>query len=160
MNRRQLITTAAAAALAAAAPSATQAQQGDHTIVGSWFGTVTAVNPPLGQFDEVASFHADGIVTESRRYLVKPTPLGDLLETTGHGAWKHLGGRRYEAFFRFFIQNADTGTPVGTDNVRLSVTLDDDGASLIGTFVSQIKDTGGTVILQVEGDYEATRITV
>ena len=67
----------------------------------------------------MASFHADGIVIESRRYLRS-----------------------------------------GPTNLRLSVALDDTGASLTGAFVSQIKDTGGTVILQVEGDYEARRITV
>jgi hypothetical protein len=160
MDRRRIITTAAAAAVAAAAPRAARADQDEHRIVGSWFGTVTATNPPLGQFDEIASFHADGIVSESRRYLVSPTPLGDLLETTGHGAWKHTGRRRYEAFFRFLVQNADTGAPIGTDNVRLSLTLGRDGGSLTGTFVSQIKDTAGTVIIQVEGDYAATRITV
>jgi hypothetical protein len=44
--------------------------------------------------------------------------------------------------------------------VRLSLTLGDNGASLEGTFVSQIRDSAGTVILQVEGGYEATRITV
>ena len=160
MDRRQLITSAAVAAVAAAAPTAAQAQQSDHTIVGSWFGTVTATNPPLGQFNELASFHTDGIVTESRRYLVTPTPLGDLLETTGHGAWRHTGGRTYSAFFRFIIQSATSGAPIGTDNVRLSLAADDRGSTLTGTFVSQIKDTAGTVILQVEGDYKASRITV
>jgi hypothetical protein len=160
MDRRRIITTAAAAAMAAAAPRHAQAEQGEQRIVGSWFGTVTATNPPLGQFNEIASFHADGTVVESRRYLVSPTPLGDLLETTGHGAWRHTRRRSYEAFFRFLIQNATTGAPIGTDNVRLSLTLARDGGTLTGTFVSQIKDTAGTVIIQVEGDYAATRITV
>jgi hypothetical protein len=161
MNRRQLLAAAAAAA-ATAAPTALHA--GEHEdndgIVGSWFGTVTATNPPVGQFNEMASFHADGIVTESRRYLIKPTPFGDLLETTGHGAWTPTGPRTFQAFFRFFIQNADTGTPIGTDNVRLSLRLSRNGASLTGTFVSQIKDPADVVIFQVEGDYSATRISV
>jgi hypothetical protein len=161
MNRRQLLAAAAAAA-AAAAPTALHAEHNeDHDgIVGSWFGTVTATNPPLGTFEEMASFHADGIVIESRRYLIKGTPLGDLLETTGHGAWTRTGPRAFEAFFRFFLQNFDTGAPIGTDNIRLALRRSRNGASLAGTFVSQIKDTAGTVVFQVEGTYSATRIGV
>jgi hypothetical protein len=70
---------------------------------------------------------------------VEPTPIGNLLETTGHGAWKRLRRRRFEAFFRFFLQNADTGAPIGTDTIRLRLALDYDGDTLTGTFVSQIK---------------------
>jgi len=161
MHRRQVITTAAiAAAAAAAAPGSARAADDDRGIEGSWFGTVIATNPPVGRFNELISFHQGGIVTESRRYLVKPTPLGDLLETTGHGAWTPRGRRTFEAFFRFMLQNADTGATIGTDNVRLQLKLSRDGSTLTGTFVSQIKDTSDAVIFEVEGDYAAKPITV
>jgi hypothetical protein len=150
-----------AGVVAAAVPVATRAEaEGGNGVVGSYFGTVTATNPPLGQFNDLISFHDGGIVTESRRYLVTPTPLGSLLETSGHGAWEKTGGDAYQAFFRFFLQNADTGEPIGTDNVRLWVTLDKDARTLSGTFQSQIKDTTDTVLLVVTGDYSATPITV
>jgi hypothetical protein len=161
MHRRQLLTSAAVAAAAAAAPTIAHADQSDHTIVGSWFGTVTATNPPLGSFTSLISFQEGGVVNESRRYLVKGTPFGDLLETTGHGAWeKRSGRRRFEAFFRFLIQNHDTGEPIGTDNIRLSLRLSQDGETLSGTFVSQIKLESGAVVFEAAGDYSATRITV
>ena len=121
---------------------------------------VTATNPPLGQFNDLISFHDGGVVTESRRYLVTPTPLGPLLETSAHGAWEKTGGDSYEAFFRFFVQNADTGEAIGTDNVRLSVTLDKHAGTLSGTFESQIRDTADVVLLAVTGTYSATPITV
>jgi hypothetical protein len=122
---------------AAALPGATAAAGGG--IVGSYLGTVTATNPPLGQFNDLISFHDGGVVTESRRYLVKPTPLGNLLETSGHGAWEKTGGDTYEAFFRFFIQDADTGAPIGTDNVSLSLTLDKQAGTLSGRYL--LRDT-------------------
>jgi hypothetical protein len=99
-------------------------------------------------------------VLESRRYFVPGTPVGNLLETTGHGAWEHTRGQDYEAFFRFLIQNPNTGDAIGTDNVRLFVTLDRRGNTLTGTFQSQVKDTADNVLITVTGTYAATRITV
>ena len=40
----------------------------------------------------------------------------------------------------FLLQNADTAEPIGTGNVRISLTLDRAAETLLGTFVSQIKD--------------------
>jgi hypothetical protein len=161
MDRRQLLTAGVAAAVVAASATPARAQAGnDHDLVGSWFGTVTATNPPLGQFNDLISFHTGGVVTESRRYSVPGTPLGNLLETTGHGAWERTGGHTFEAFFRFLLQDADTGAALGTDNVRLSLMLDQAAGTLTGTFESQIKDTANIVLLTVTGDYSATPITV
>src|SRR5947208_17155004 len=121
MERRKLLRATAVAAVAAATPATLSAQEGsDEGLAGSWFGTVTATNPPLGQFNDLISFHSGGVVTESRRYLVTPTPFGNLLETTGHGAWTKTGGDTFEAFFRFLVEDANTGAPTGTDNIRLS----------------------------------------
>ena len=160
MDRRDFLAASAAAAVTMAGSAvATAAPAGnDNDIVGSWFGTVTATNPPLGSFSELISFLAGGVVIESRRYLVPGTPLGTLLETTGHGAWKKTGGHTYEAFFRFLIQAQVTGAPIGTDNVRLFLTLDD--GKLTGTFQSQIRDTSEAVIFMASGDYAATPVSV
>jgi len=160
MDRRQLLTTGVAAVVAASATPARALAGNDHDLVGSWFGTVTATNPPLGQFNDLISFHTGGVVTESRRYSVPGTPLGNLLETTGHGAWERTGGHTFEAFFRFLLQDADTGAALGTDNVRLSLMLDHAAGTLTGTFESQIKDTANIVLLTVTGDYSAMPITV
>ena len=161
MDRRQLLTAGVAAAVVVARATPARAQAGnDHDLVGSWFGTVTATHPPLGPFNDLISFHTGGVVTESRRYFVPDTPLGNLLETTGHGAWERTGGHTFEAFFRFLLQDADTGAALGTDNVRLSLTLDQTTGTLTGTFESQIKNTANIVLLTVTGDYSATPITI
>jgi hypothetical protein len=158
MDRRNFLAAGVVAAVAAG-PAVARAAESAQDVVGSYLGTVTAVNPPLGEFNDLISFHDGGIVTESRRYSVPGTPFGTLLETTGHGAWKRTGGHTFEAFFRFLLQNQDTGDPIGTDNIRLFLTQGHDG-TLTGTFESQIKDTTDTVLLTVTGDYAATPITV
>jgi len=163
MDRRRLFTAGGAAVLAAAAGRSAIADGGaEQGIVGSYFGTITAVNPPLGSFNNVISFHEGGVVTESRRYFVPATPFGPLLETSGHGAWKRTGNRTYEAFFRFLLQQAppSAGEPVGTDNIRLWVKLSRSTGKLTGTFESNIKDNTDTVIFTATGDFTAEPITV
>jgi len=172
MDRKQLLKTGAAVgtgALVAAGPALADDGRGDNGndngdgAVGSWFGTVTATNPPLGTFNDVLSIHQGGVVTESRRYyVVPPPPFPNLLETTGHGAWKRTGQRSLELFFRFLLQEPppSTGSPIGTDNIRIKATVDTAAQKLTGTFVSQVKDNAGNVLIQVEGTYTAERITV
>src|SRR5262245_27068628 len=149
MDRRKFLAASAAAA-AGSGVSVSAVGGHDNDLVGSWFGTVTATNPPLGSFNDLISFLDGGVVIESRRYSVPGTPFGTLLETTGHGAWKRTGGHTFEAFFRFFLQAQDTGAPIGTDNIRLSLTLRH--GALSGTFQSQVRDLTDTVIFMVAGD--------
>jgi len=164
LTRKRLLAggAAAGAAMLASTPAA-HAHDGDgDDIVGSWFARITATDPPLGSFDSIMSFQVGGVFNESRRYYVPETPLGPLLETSGHGAWKRSRGRDYRAFFRFLLQQAppSAGAPVGTDNIRLAVELDRRGNSFAGTFESTIRDVGGAVIFTVRGTVAAERITV
>jgi hypothetical protein len=161
VDKRQLLTATLAGGVAASATSLPARGDDDQDIIGSWLGTVTATNPPLGQFNDLISFHTGGIVIESRRYFVPPpTPFGSLLETTGHGAWKRTGKNTFKAFFRFLVQTATDGVSVGTDNIQLSLKLDRNAGTLAGTFESQIKNTADTVLLTVTGNFAATPITV
>src|SRR5262249_30666701 len=70
MDRRQLLAAGVVAGMAAGVSSSKADDGKSHDIVGSWFGTVTATNPPLGQFNDLISFHTGGVVIESRRYFV------------------------------------------------------------------------------------------
>ena len=118
MDRRQLLTASVAVGVVASTTSSGAQDDDDQDLVGSWLGTVTATNPPLGQFNDLISFHTGGVVIESRRYFVPPpTPFGSLLETTGHGAWERTGKNTFKAFFRFLVQTSAEGIPVGTDNI-------------------------------------------
>ena len=106
------------------------------------------------------SWHEGGVFTESRRYYIPETPLGPLLETSGHGAWKRTGSRSYAAFFRFLLQQAppSAGAPLGTDNIRLAVRLDRGGDAYTGTFESNIRDLSGAVVFTARGTVAGERI--
>jgi hypothetical protein len=135
----------------------------DDKIEGSWVGTVTATNPPLGSFADLITFVDEGGVIESRRLYVPNTPLGSLLETPGHGEWKKVGRREYQVNFIFLLQGAPDnpnarGLPLGTDNISIRVRRNDQGTQLSGTFRSDIKDPNGNVVFTITGTYSATRI--
>src|SRR5262249_36529433 len=86
-------------------------------------------------------------------------PFGNLLETNGHGAWEPTERNTFEAF-RFLLQKDSDGTAIGTDNIRLLLTLGPGHSKLTGTFESQIKNTAESVLLEVTGTFSAIRITV
>jgi hypothetical protein len=135
----------------------------EKKIEGSWRGTVTAVNPPLGSFASLITLEDKNTVLESRRLYVPESPFGPLLETGGHGAWVKVGQNEYQVNFTFLIQGAPDnaahrGEPIGTDNISLRLSLGPDGKTLSGTFQSQIKDEAGNTIFVATGTYTAARI--
>ena len=130
---------------------------------GSWAGTVTAVNPPIGQFANLLTLIPGGGVIESRRLYVRETPFGALLETPGHGAWRRVGPNTLQINFLFLLQGAPdnpalAGNPFGTDNISIRAELDHSGKLLTGTFRSDVKDLGGNIIFTTTGTYSASRI--
>ncbi|HKE20780.1 MAG TPA: hypothetical protein VKB88_00230 [Bryobacteraceae bacterium] len=160
-NRRKTLLSWAAITLVALALTATSgfSQGNAPQLVGSWKAAVTATSPPgLTPFTDLVTFTSDGTVIESRRLLATPTPFGNLLETTGHGAWHRTGAGQFDVHFLFVLQNATTGAEVGTDNVHLSLTLDSTGSILSGTFESTVKDTSGNPIFTASGTFVASPI--
>ncbi|MGE3541117.1 MAG: hypothetical protein AB7N91_27245 [Candidatus Tectimicrobiota bacterium] len=73
-----------------------------------------------------------------------------------HGKSKRMGENRRVTT----KSDGMCGAALGTDNIRLVLTLDRVAGTLTGTFMSQVKDTANTVLLTVTGDYAATPITV
>jgi len=160
VTRKGLLSAGAAgvAGMAIAAPADAH-DRDDDGIVGSWFLTITADDPQLGSFNGLISFHVGGVVTEARRYYIPATPLGSLLETSGHGAWKN-DRRGVTAFWRFMLQQAppSAGAPLGTDNVRINVRLERGGQRFTGRFESTIRDNSGAVVFTATGDIAGERI--
>ena len=87
VTRKQLLGGGAlAGALALGAAPAAQAHGGDERHRRLVVGDDHRHRPAARLVRQLISFHEGGVVNESRRYYVPATPLGPLLETTGHGS--------------------------------------------------------------------------
>ena len=77
-------------------------------IIGSWDGRVTPdPGAPPPPFRNMWSFIPGGIVIDTRDELFSAdTPLGPILETPGHGAWRRTGIRRYVAVWVTYWEGA------------------------------------------------------
>jgi hypothetical protein len=128
---------------------------------GSWLGTVTVANPPLGSFNDLITFTENGEVVESRRLYVPESPFGPMLETPGHGEWVKTGAHEFQINFIFLLEGAPDnasarGADIGTDNISIRVKVVQ--GQLQGSFESNIKDPNGNVIFTATGPYTATPI--
>lgn len=132
---------------------------------GSWKATVTATNPSgLEPITSLITFIPGGAVIETRRLYISTSPLGPLLETQGHGQWVHTKNSEFQVSFIFLLQGApnnvsENGNVLGTDNIRLWLSLNQSSDQLTGTFVSNIKDITDNVIFTASGNYHATLIS-
>ncbi|MGH9627066.1 MAG: hypothetical protein ACRD7E_01695 [Bryobacteraceae bacterium] len=160
MNRRQLLKSAPVAACVTASPAVASGQRADENkdIVGSWFTTLAFTNAPVGEVKALFSFHEGGVVTATARYLVKATPLGDLMETSGHGAWARAGHRMFRVVEQLFLQSVQSGAVIGTDELQMSLVTSQDRQTLSGTFALRGKDLSGGIMFEAAGTFSATRI--
>jgi hypothetical protein len=132
-------------------------------IEGSWIGTLTATDPPLGAFTDLITFIPKGGVIETRRLYLPQTGFGPVLTTPGHGEWKKVGHHEFQINFVFLVlgapDNANApGVELGIDHVSLRVELNNEGTELNGSFQVDLKDLDGNVVVTTIGTYKATRI--
>jgi hypothetical protein len=75
----------------------------------------------------------------------------------GLGTWRHVDGRNFTAAYQFFAYNPD-GTPLGRLRVSSKIRLSADGESFRTTDTAELTDLNGTVLQQICGTREATRL--
>jgi hypothetical protein len=136
-----------------------------RTLEGAWAMTAVATSPPgLPPLDSLITFTRGGEVIESRRGYLPFSPFGPILETAGHGVWSPRHRGESAATFTFLVQAAPdnpvfvAGEPLGTDTIRLRLTLDHSGDGFSGSFVSEARDAGGVLVFSASGTVVGTRL--
>ena len=139
-----LVTTA----LAAAEPplAGAPAQGANYRVVGAWHGVSGEGNAIL------ATFHADGTVRTSVATEVSLDP-NLLTLTSGHGVWKKVGPRRYEATvvgLLYDVPPEGAGAYRGYLRARLTLRLPrHDEDHLVGRDRVEIFDAEGNLLVEI-----------
>lgn len=137
-----------------------------NSIVGAWIGDVTVLEPAgTESFATLLTLHSDKTVLETKMLLTAYSPLGPLLATPGHGAWRKIGPRTYAISFKFYVQGGQgnpyyEGALVGINNINYTATLDESGKALEATWTSALTDPDGTRLFGGSGTFSGKRIEV
>ena len=134
---------------------------GRHPLVGSWlvtydveaFGVVIPI---------LLSFGRDGVMIETDSPAPTPVgPLGTLILSNGHGAWKPVAGKGTFAYlYRKLIYQQDGLTPFGTTKTQATGKISADGTQFEATILIEFLDTEGQIQLSAPGTATGTRILV
>ncbi len=119
-------------------------------IVGSWLGISSEGNRIL------LTLNSDGTTVGSVQGGVSLYFM-DVL-TSGHGVWKHLGGRQFGYTSRSVLYDINTGAYKGYLKARLMLTLNEAGDQLTGEDKVEIFDPAGQVVFTATGTTTFTRI--
>jgi hypothetical protein len=118
---------------------------GSHAIVGLWSLTdeiLDSCSPPgnpVRTVIDLKMFLRDGNMIEAPGTPgVGAPPLQR--GVPGLGSWQHLGGRQYQASFRFFRYDGSDDTFAGTQTAVVDIELSKDGKSLTGAMTTNIYD--------------------
>jgi hypothetical protein len=128
-----------------------RASHQEPSIVGAWMGTVDNGERIL------MSFTSDGIVLGSIQGEAKLT-LPVL--TPSHGAWAHLGGRRFAFTSKGILYDIQTGEDRGFGKIRAALTLDRDGDQMSVTVEVSVFAPDGNLVVTFPHTVRLTRIKV
>ena len=117
-------------------------QQGHQRIVGSWMGTLE------NGLRFVQSFTSEGITQAT------------LSSTSAHGAWTHVGNRRFAVTAIGVRYDRQTGADQGSAKLRLLLTVNRSGDQMSGTVILDVFAPDGTPVGSFPHTVTFTRIMV
>ena len=112
-------------------------------LVGTWRVAITprvcqsgvAIREP---FPAMATFSFGGTMTTA------DSSINPALRSAGHGVWHHTTGREYRALAEAFLFNPG-GTWVGTQRLKQTIELSEDGNTFRATVAATFLDGAGNV---------------
>ena len=156
MNRKASITAIAAICLVAAvlvvviSASAANPDSSANQLAGSWQLTVDR-GPTLPPVKGLTTYTSDGTLIGTGNTV---------LRGPAHGVWEHVSGRVY-ADTHYFFRFDSTGTLLGSQKIRETVDLSQDGDSYTAVAISDQFDPNGNLTASgLRATITATRLKV
>jgi hypothetical protein len=146
-----LVSVLTISAVAAAGNGKTQTPQ----LSGTWITSVSLTNPPPGvdaTFQALDTFVAGGgiLVTSSQSH---PTA-----RSLAHGNCARTSGRTFACTFVWFRFDPTSGSYVGMQRVRRTMTVSNDQKSFEATDTVDVLTPGGTVVASLRGSETGHRL--
>ena len=142
---------AALATTGAISASTGQDDSSANELVGSWQLTVNR-GPALPPVKGLTTYTKGGSLIGT---------ANNLLRGPAHGAWEHVSGRLYADTHIFFRFDPSSGTLLGSQKIRETVRLSQDGDSYTAVAISDLFDPNGNpVATGLRATITATRINV
>ena len=141
--RRRIVLAASVVSLSSLlglSPAEAERGHSRHGLVGTWEVVVdNSVSPP---FDVLESYIPGGVVIVSAD---APPPPGQSIGS-GHGSWRQIGHRRYQAIFKRFHYDAASGEFLFTLKVEQTIKLNRRSSRYEGKFTFELILPDGTII--------------
>ena len=144
----------AALAVSAVAVGANGKKAQAPQLSGTWTTWVSLTNPPPGVD---ATFQALDTFTPGGGILVSSSQSHPTARSLAHGNCAHTGGRDYACTFVWFRFDP-TGTYIGMQRVRRTMTVSADGNSFTSTDTIDVLAPDGTVVATIQGTETAQRL--
>lgn len=149
------LVVALTAPMAAAAGNGKKAQT--PQLSGTWITSVSLTNPPPGvdaTFQALDTFVAGGGI------LVSSSQSHPTARSLAHGNCAHTEGQTYACTFDWFRFDPTTGSYLGMQRVRRTMTVSSDQKSFEGTDTVEVLAPNGTVVASIQGTETGQRLGI
>lgn len=160
MPSRYLVTLAclvAALAVTAVAVGANAKTAPTPQLSGTWMTTISLTNPPPGvdaAFQALDTFVAGGGI------LVSSSQSHPTTRSLAHGNCVHTHGQTFACTFVWFRFDPTSGSYLGMQRVRRTMTVSDDRKSFQATDTVEVLAPNGTVVASIQGTETGQRLGI
>ncbi|HZT16766.1 MAG TPA: hypothetical protein VFA19_12550 [Gaiellaceae bacterium] len=160
MSTRYLVTLvclAAALTTAAVASGANGKGAPAPQLSGTWITTVSLTNPPPGvdaTFQALDTFVAGGGI------LVSSSQSHPTTRSLAHGSCVHTRAQTFACTFAWFRFDPATGSYLGMQRVRRTMTLSNDQKSFQAADIVEVLAPDGTVVASIKGSEAGRRLGI
>ena len=124
---------------------------------GTWITSVSLTNPPPGvdaTFQALDTFAAGGGI------LVSSSQSHPTARSLAHGNCAHTSGRRFACTFVWFRFDPTSGSYIGMQRVRRTMTLSKDEKAFAATDTIEVLAPDGTVVASLRGSETGHRLGI
>jgi hypothetical protein len=160
MSNRYLVALAcfvAALVVSAVAAGANAKKAPTPQLSGTWITSISLTNPPPGVD---ATFQALDTFVPGGGILVSSSQSHPTARSLAHGNCTHTHGQTFACTFVWFRFDPSSGSYVGMQRVRRTMTVSNDNKSFQATDIVEVLAPNGSVVASIQGSETGQRLGI